>query len=157
MTSEGTGQTNLGQAAGAFENMLKAGRQQTAMNAAPAINTALSGADTTRRQEAASGTGRGGGTAEQNREQTATTTSNIDNIIAQELGLQQTAGAQGLATIGGTQLSNAVGQESIGEGAQSSALSGALNKEAGQTGIFGGLASDALTLGLGKALGLFAP
>ena len=59
-------------------------------------------------QEAASGTGRTGGTAELNREAGATTNANIDSIISQQLGIQQNlqtqkqiAGAEGLAKVGG--------------------------------------------------------
>ena len=107
------GQNTLGQAGNAFSSLLSAtvpGRTQIQQNAAPAINAAQSQADATRRAEAASGTGRTGGTAELNREAGATTNANIDSIISQQLGIQQNlqtqkqiAGAEGLAKVGEAQ------------------------------------------------------
>jgi hypothetical protein len=98
-----------------FDNLLTAGRTQTAQNAAPAINATLAGADATRTAEANMGTGRGGGTAPLNRNASTATNANVDNIINTNMVGGQATGAAGLdqiaseqAGIGSTELGNAL-------------------------------------------------
>lgn len=135
-----TGQSTLGQAGNAFSSLLSAtvpGRTQIQQNAAPAINAAQSQADATRRAEAASGTGRTGGTAELNREAGATTNANIDSIISQQLGIQQNlqtqkqiAGAEGLAKVGQAQEVNALNLLGLGSSANTDVLQNATDSRA---------------------------
>jgi hypothetical protein len=148
-----------------YQSLLSAGRQQTQQNAAPAINTELSSADAQKRQQATTGTGRTGGTAELNREQGATTSSNIDNIINQQLFGQKQAGAQGLqgiagqqAQVGGLDLQNAIANLGIASGGVENLYSGAIAKEGAQGSAVGGLLNTGLEAGasfaLASALGL---
>lgn len=154
----GTATNTLGSAANAFKGLLSAtvpGRTQTAQNAAPAINSTLATADAQRRQEAASGTGRTGGTAEANRNAGATTDSNVDNIISQQLGLEeqqqtqkQIAGATGIANvgsaegaIGSTELQNAIASLGLGETAESANLSAATNQKNASTSAWSNIFS----------------
>jgi hypothetical protein len=147
-----TALNTLGGAGDAFKGLLNAtvpGRTQTIQNAAPAINSTLASADAKRRQEAASGTGRTGGTAEANRNAGAATDSNIDNVISQQLGVEQQqqtqkqiAGAQGIAnvgsaegSIGGTELQNAMAALGIGGAGQDAILSSSTQKGAQQSGF----------------------
>lgn len=147
--SETAGSNTLGSAADAFKSLLASstpGRTQTRVNAAPAINAATSSADAARRQEAATGTGRTGGTAELNREQGATNDANVDNIISQQLGIgqqlqaqKQEAGAQGLEGVGSSELSNAAQLLGISGGASSEELQAASQKENTQANAFGNI------------------
>lgn len=157
--------STLGPAQSYYQNLLTAGRTQTAQSSAPAINSALSSADAQRRQEATSGTGRTGGTAELNREAGAGTSSTIDNIINQTLQTGRQAGAQGLqgvagaqAGIGGTSLSNAIANLGIASGGEQSLYSGAIAKEGQQSATLGGIADTGIQAGasfaLAHALGL---
>ncbi len=98
-----------------YKSLLTAGRTDTAFNSAPAINATLAQSDTQRRQSAAAGTSRTGGTAAANRESGEATSSKVDDIINSTLlqgrevgakGLQQVAGQE--AAVGSDQLSNAL-------------------------------------------------
>ena len=126
--SQATGTSNLGTASNFFNNLLTAGRTQTTASSAPAINAALAGSDASKRQQATSGTGRTGGTAELNREQGAATEGNIDSIISQNLLGGQQAGAQGLTNIGQTQLSQVAPLLGLGASTQNDILSANVTK-----------------------------
>lgn len=139
-----TGNANLGTAAGYFDSLLHAGRTETAQNAAPAINTTLAQSDAMRRREATAGTGRTGGTAELNREAGATTNATIDNIIANQLGVQRQQGGEGLAQIGRDQTSEAAQLLGLANSGQENLYSGAISKEGGQTAGIAGLIQSLL-------------
>lgn len=112
-----TGMSTLGSANRAlasptayWQGMLAPGRQQAAQNAAPATNAVQEQTDAIRNQEAAMGTGRGGGTASQNREASSMSAKSIDDIINQSMMGGRQGAAQGLTSaasveggIGGTQ------------------------------------------------------
>jgi len=117
------GSTALSGAQDYFGKLLKAGRQETAQSAAPAINAQLAGADASRKEQAVTGTGRTGGTAEVNAEAGAKTQSNIDNIINQTLQSQKKEGAEGLVQTGGLQLSNAIANLGLSSDAVNDILS----------------------------------
>lgn len=135
--TQATGQNELGGAADYFRKLLTAGRQETAQSSAPATNAVLSSADARKRQEATTGTGRTGGTAELNHERGAGTDATIDNIINQNLVGGRMEGAKGLQTVGSTELADAAQLLGIGSGTQQSALQNAIAKEGSQTGAFG--------------------
>lgn len=131
--------SSLGGPEASFNRMLTAGRTDTAAAAAPAINAELSGADAARRQEAAMGTGRTGGTAEFNREAGARTSGQVAGTVNQTQQQRQAAGAQGLlqvagqkSQIGGVQgglgaaeLNNALNLLGLGSNADTSILNNA--------------------------------
>lgn len=123
-----------------FKSLLSGGRTQTAINAAPAVNAVRAQADTAKREEAATGTGRGGGTAGANREGSTTTNATIDNIINANLMGGKLEGAKGLTTegaalgqIGSTQEQIATNLLGLGERAAEIPYQGAINKEDSQT------------------------
>ena len=173
----GTTRTALGTldpAKAYWQKLLTAGRTETAQMAAPAVNAAQDQADAARRQEAAVGTGRGGGTAAVNREAGAATTKNVDDIISQHLFGGRAAGAAGLervsagegtiasrqADIGRTQLSNALSLLGLGTGSvesimenatKSRAMSYAINKDTAAG--YGALIGKIFLTGLGIAGG----
>ena len=124
-SGQATGQADLGQASSAFSKLLTAGRTDTAASSAPAVNAAINQGDAAKRQEATSGTGRTGGTAEFNREAGAKTSGTIDQIIGNNIQSGREAGAKGLQGIGGTELANAMGLLGLGSGADTSILSNA--------------------------------
>lgn len=121
--SETAGASNLSSAANYFNQMLTAGRTQTAQNASPAINAALAQSDAARRSEASTGTSRGGGTAEINREAGATTQANIDKIINDNMIGGKMAGAQGLTSVGGAELSTGTNMLSAAGSSEGAVLS----------------------------------
>jgi len=131
-----TGASTLNSAGNAFTSLLSStlpGRTQLQQLAAPATNAAVAGADAQKRQEATTGTGRSGGTAELNRNQGAATDASVDNIIAGELGLQQKlqtekqlAGAQGLAGVGVAQEADAASLLGLGTGAETNVLNSSI-------------------------------
>lgn len=100
----------LSQAQQYFSSLLSGGRQQTAQNAAPAIDAALGQETLTRDQAEAFGTSRVGGTAALNREASQNTQSTIDQIINQNLVAGQAAGAAGLEQVSAQQESIANSQ-----------------------------------------------
>lgn len=75
------GQAGLGSAASYFQSLLSGNRTALTQAAAPEINAVNTGADAARRQAAASGTARGGGTASQNANAATTTRAQIDNAL----------------------------------------------------------------------------
>ena len=154
--SQTSGNTALNTAGGTlasagdyFKKLLTAGRTDTAARSAPAINAALATGDAAKRQAAATGTGRTGGTAAANREADVTTQGNIDNIINTNLMQGQQEGAAGLAQVGGEQtalgstlLNNAAQLLGIGTTASGDELSAATSKENAQTEAFGRIISN---------------
>jgi hypothetical protein len=117
-----TGQQNLSGATGYWNNLLQAGRTQTAQNSAPAINATLAGSDAQRTQGAQFGSGRSGGTAAGNQAAATNTQSSIDDTINQNLVGGRNTAASGLAGAGATELST--GTASIGQALQGLGLSG---------------------------------
>ena len=116
-----TAKAGLGTAEQYWQNLLTAGRTQTAQNAAPAINAAIAQGDTTRKSEGTFGTGRTGGTVAANREATTATGSTIDNIINQNLIGGRTQGAQGVQAVAGEQA--AIGTNEMSQALQALGLS----------------------------------
>jgi len=120
--NQAAGTGNLDNAAQYLQNLMTAGRTSTAATSAPAINAATAGADAARTQGAQFGSGRSGGTAAGNQEAATKTQSNVDNIINENLVGGRQAGAQGLASIGGTQL--AAGGQSINQALSALGIAG---------------------------------
>jgi hypothetical protein len=110
-----TAMSSLGGPQQYFQNLLTAGRTQTAQNAAPAVDQALANATATRNAEGTFGTSRTGGTVAANREASSNTQSQIDQIINTNLQTGKAQGAAGLqeisaaqAGIGGQELANSL-------------------------------------------------
>lgn len=129
------GQGNLNSAADYWNNLLTAGRTQTAQNSAPAVNAAVEGANAQRTAGAQFGSGRSGGSAANNATAATGTQSNIDNIINENLVGGRQAGAKGLQSIGGEELAagtSAIGQAENALGIAGSAGSNVASIAAGQ-------------------------
>jgi hypothetical protein len=143
---QASGSAASNDAAAGFNQMLTAGRTQTAENAAPAINSELSAADAAKRREALTGTGRTGGTAEADRMAAGTTEGKIDNTINQTTQADKTAGEQGLASVGAQQMSQAGNLLSTGGQEVNSVLGNTLNSEQTSQNIrqqtYGGVGTD---------------
>lgn len=116
-----TAKSNLGTAGQYWQNLLTAGRTQTAQTSAPAINAAIAQGTTARNAGGTFGTGRTGGTASLNREAGTATGSNIDNIINQNLVGGRTQGAQGVQSVAGEQAT--IGTSEMGQALQALGLS----------------------------------
>ena len=119
---QGQGQTNLNNASQYWNNLLTAGRTQTAQQSAPAVNAALAQSNAATTQGAQFGSGRSGGTAAQNAERQTQTQGSIDNIINSNLVGGKAAAAQWLQGIGETQLS--AGGQSINQALSALGISG---------------------------------
>ena len=109
-TLTGAAQT-LGPAQNYYQNLLTAGRTQTAANAAPAINATLAQADAARTQAGAFGTGRTGGATSAQAEAGSQTRASIDNTINQSMVQGRAAGAAGLQGVAGAQAG--IGQDML--------------------------------------------
>ena len=112
-----------------YQNLLSAGRTETAQNAAPAINSTLAQSDAARVQQGQFGTSRQGGTAAGNQQQQTNTESSIDNIINNTLQTGKATGAAGLekiaseqASIGSTELASALSNLGLSQTAINSIL-----------------------------------
>jgi hypothetical protein len=103
-----TGGGLQGEAGNYFSNLLRAGRSDTALSAAPAINANLSAEDAKRRREALTGTGRTGGTAELNREAGVTTDQANADIVNKTLQSNRATGAAGAEQVGSDQAHQAL-------------------------------------------------
>ncbi len=119
-TTAGLG--TLGQAKGAlsaptayWQGLLQPGRTAAATNAAPATNAVQQQADAVRQQEAAQGTGRGGGTAAVNREASSAASKATDDIINQNMMGGRQSAATGLAGAAGTEAGIGGAQAGVGE------------------------------------------
>jgi len=157
-TGETTGQSTLNQAKGAlaapqayWQGILAPGRTQASTNAAPVTNAIEQQTDAIRNQEGAQGTGRGGGTASQNREASSTSSKAIDDIINQNMVGGRSGAATGLsgaaqteAGIGGAQLSNAGQLLGLTGQAGSAQLGNATQKENSQGADFSNIFSSLL-------------
>ena len=119
---QAAGQTNLNNAAQYWNNLLTAGRTSTAQTSAPAVDAALAQKNASTTQGAQFGSGRSGGTAAGNQEAATKTQSDIDNIINTNLVGGRQAGAQGLQSVGGTEL--AAGTSSINQALSALGISG---------------------------------
>lgn len=157
-SSETAGTGALGDASSYFGNLLRAGRGDIQLHAAPAVNGILDQGDAKRRQEAIAGTGRTGGTAELNHQAGATQDTAIDNIVNQDMVTSKSAAATGEANIGEGWLQHVAQLLGISEGAGATQLGTAISKEGQQssaiTGLVGGAANDAAGLGLAKLFGV---
>jgi hypothetical protein len=97
------GGANLGTAGSYYSNMLSGSRPAVLQAMAPETNTIQARADAQRRQLAATGTARGGGTAGTNQQQQTDVNAAIDNALF----AARPAAAKGLTDVGGTQLNAA--------------------------------------------------
>jgi len=140
--SESSGSGDLSTAAGFFKSLLAPGRTQAAQNAAPATNAAIDQSDAARKQEAAQGTGRGGGTASDNREASSAVAKTTDDIINQNLMGGRALASKGLTEIGTSQQDNAAKLLGLGESGQAALYSGAISKEGDQGGAIGKIISS---------------
>lgn len=145
---ESAAQRTIGQAGDYFNRLLRAGRTDTALMAAPAVNARFGQADAARRQEAAMGTGRTGGSVEANREAGSKAQSDVADIINQNLVGGRQAGAQGLERIAGTEFTNAGNLLGLGTGAVTDILGNATQSRALSQQIH-----DQAAAGYGHALG----
>lgn len=134
-----SGDTHKGEAADYFTNLLRAGRTDTTIAAAPALNSNLDALDAFKRGEAATGTGRTGGTAELNRMAGETVAGKNADIVNKTMVDNRKTAAVGLADIGSTELRDALGALGLSSDAmktilmnatQSRELSAALNSQA---------------------------
>lgn len=149
---ESSGTSSLTDASAAFRSLIAPGRAGAAANAAPAINAIKDQADASKREEAATGTNRGGGTASANRESTTATNKTIDDIINENLFKGKVEGAKGLAETGGEQLTNASNLLGLGVQAEGPVLQAGMQQTKARSEIgaaFGGLAAKAVLAGFG--------
>jgi hypothetical protein len=157
-SGENAGMNTLDQAKGAlaaptsyWQGILAPGRTAAATNAAPATNAVQQQTDAQRNQEAAQGTGRGGGTAAANREASTSASKAIDDIINQNMIGGRQAAATGLtgaagteAGIGGAQASNAGQLLGLTGAAGASELGNAVSKINSQGADFSQIFSSLL-------------
>jgi hypothetical protein len=122
------GQQQLGQASNYYQNLLTAGRTDTAQRIAPAVNAAQAGTDAQREQASLFGN-RSGGTAAHQAEADSKTNAHIDDMISQALQGGQAQGAAGLAGIGAQEASIGTGLAQLGTGAESSILNASLQSQ----------------------------
>jgi hypothetical protein len=155
---QAAGKETLGQAKDYWTRLLQPGRAQATALAAPVTNTALDQADAARAQAGAMGTGRTGGTAALQREAGASTTKSIDDLITQSMTGGRAAGAAGLQSAAGMELSNANQLAGLGLGAESEILTDAQAAAKRQmqmiTDLAGGILSTVFPKGI--AGGVFA-
>jgi hypothetical protein len=121
-TQQGTalgakGQASTDAASKYWTNLLSGNRQQLAGAVAPEATAARTSADAAKRQEAAMGTSRSGGTAAANRELDDKTRAQIDQLINQV----RPAAATQVAQIGESQISAMLSALGIGSGAAGTA------------------------------------
>ena len=116
------GVTGIGNAMSYWQKLLSGNRAAQMGAIAPVTNTVLSQADATKRQQASSGTARGGGTAGANQQTGDTAMSKIDNALLGVQGSAATSEAEAggkLASIGTSEVANANNALGIGENAAS--------------------------------------
>lgn len=139
---QAAGASNLSSSSAYLQKLLAPGRTQATQNAAPAINAQQNQADTIKRQEASTGTNRGGGTAGENREASTNEESNIDNIINQNLVGGRAQAASGLGSEGAAQESAGNQMVATGQAGQDTLYQGAINKEGAQGADFSKIISS---------------
>jgi hypothetical protein len=167
---QATGQTDLSTALSTlgapqqyFQNLLTAGRTQTQENAAPAIDQVLANATATRNAEGTFGTSRTGGTVAANRNASANTQSQIDQIINTNLQTGRAQGAQGLeavsgaqASIGGTELQNSLAALGLSEQAVNQILGNATQSKQNDPNVGNAIGSAVGQLYLNAIMGAAA-
>jgi hypothetical protein len=99
------GNSSLGAAGSYWNSLLSGNRAATSAAIAPETNQINSAADASRRQQAATGTARGGGVAGANQQQQTNTQAQVDNAIF----AVRPQAAQQTAQIGGQELNEAQG------------------------------------------------
>lgn len=115
----------LSDAQSQYARMANGGRAYTAEAAAPATNAIQDQADAARKQEASLGTGRGGGTVEADADAGAGTTKAIDDTINKTLATNKATGTAGLASTGGTELSDASNLLGLGANSENAVMNNA--------------------------------
>lgn len=148
---ESSGEGLSGEAGDYFGRILRAGRTDTAQQAAPAINSELSAADAAKRREAITGTGRTGGTAEADRMADATTQGQVDSTINQTDQQNKAVAAQGAASVGSDQMRQALGQLGLSSTQIDALLSNTTQSRADSQQIHNG-AFDRVGSDVGNAL-----
>lgn len=133
--TQAQGQAGVGEAQQYFSRLMGAGRTEGAALAAPALQSAQAQQDTLKRQEAAMGTGRAGGTTAAAREGASTAGRNIDEILASTLSGGRLAGAQGVVETGQAQLRNSLSLLGLGEDAVKTIMEGATKSRQVSYGI----------------------
>jgi hypothetical protein len=116
-TAAGVG--DLGTAGGYFKKLATGNRADLLSATAPATNAAIAQNDAEKRQLSSLGTARGGGTAGINQQRESDLTAKIDNMLFGA----RTAGASGLAGVGGTEAGVGLGE--TGQGIQAGGLASA--------------------------------
>lgn len=106
---EGGGTNLQDQAGDYFGKLLRSGRAEAQQDAAPAINAQLEAADAAKRREAITGTGRTGGTVEQDRMAGAKTDADIANTVNSTMLQNKAIGAQGAEQVGSDKMRQALG------------------------------------------------
>jgi hypothetical protein len=138
MRTLGTAGSDIGSAAGFFKNLMSGNRNAVSAAVAPQANTAQTQADASRRQAAASGTARGGGTAGPAQQQKDAQLAQIQNLMFGA----RTTGAEGTLAAGKAEAG--VGSAQAGVGATEAGI-GANLASTGETAItnMGDLATKA--------------
>lgn len=103
--STSAGNASLGQAGGYYSSLLSGNRSALQSAIAPEANQVRTAADASRRQQAATGTARGGGVAATNQQQSDQTNATIDNALF----AARPAAAQGEAQVGAAQAQEGLG------------------------------------------------
>jgi hypothetical protein len=121
-TSSGSGA--LGGAQNYYQNILSGNRAQVNAAVAPGVNSTLSAADATRRQQANMGTARGGGVASTNRTAGDTTVAQIQSQIfgakpGAAAGLSSTGSAEGSLGTSELGIANSAAGTNLGVSMQS--------------------------------------
>jgi hypothetical protein len=107
---------DIGQAQNYYQNLLTAGRTQTAQRLAPAIQGQLNATDAQKRQNALMGDSRTGGATAANAEANSTANASIDQIVSQGLQTGQAQGAAGLSQVGSQEAALAQQENQLGLG-----------------------------------------
>lgn len=111
----GVAKSRLNEVGDYFKSLMRPGRTDATLRAAPATNSVQTGSDAVKQAEGTFGTDRTGGTVAANREESSATRSKIDDIITSTLLSDRAQGAEGTmrvasgeAGIAGQELSNAL-------------------------------------------------
>jgi hypothetical protein len=153
-TASGVGDIN--QSLSYWSKLLSGSRPAMMAAIAPETNSVLSGADASKRQTAAMGTARGGGTAATNQQRDTQTQATIDNALfaarpeaAKEVGQLGTQ----VAGIGTTETADAL--NALGLGANVEDTLSTFGKGSGSSGGVGAAAGDAGSAAASILLGAF--
>lgn len=127
------GVAGLGASQNYFQNLMSGNRSAIQQAQAPETNAVLSGADAARRQQAASGTARGGGTAAGNQQAGTNTAATLDNAIFSARPQAAAANAQVSGTeanVGNTEMSQAL--QALGLAGETQSAAGTIATDARQ-------------------------